>query len=85
MQQEVEMLGFKVGANGIKVDEKKIDGILKFPEPRTVKDIQSFLGMCNYYRKFIKNYSVITRPLHEATKKINHLFGAANKIWRSKH
>ncbi|EFA05651.1 hypothetical protein TcasGA2_TC015861 [Tribolium castaneum] len=68
LKQEVEMLGFKVGANGIKVDEK-IERFVNFPVPRKVKDIQSFLGMCNYYKKFIKNYAVITRPLHKATKK----------------
>ncbi|KXZ75760.1 Retrovirus-related Pol polyprotein from transposon 297-like Protein [Tribolium castaneum] len=39
------------------------------PTPKSVKEVQRFLGMCNYYRKFIKNFSAIARPLHEVTKR----------------
>ena len=48
---------------------KKIQTVQEWPKPKTVKDIQSFLGFANYYRKFIRDYSKITAPLTEVTKK----------------
>ncbi|KYB24698.1 hypothetical protein TcasGA2_TC031841 [Tribolium castaneum] len=69
LKKEIEILGFKVNAEGISVDQNKINGIANMPTPKSVKEVQRFLGMCNYYRKFIKNFSAIARPLHEVTKR----------------
>lgn len=69
MEERVKILGYVVESKGISPDKDKIDAIQKLPKPKNVKQLQSFLGMCNFYRKFIENYSKIARPLYEATSK----------------
>ena len=51
------------------MDPSKVSAILEWPEPRKVKDIQSFLGFANFYRRFISDYSKITVPLTHLTRK----------------
>jgi len=63
MIQEGIVLGHKVSERGIKVDKAKIEVIEKLPPPTNVKGIRSFLGHAGYYRRFIKNFSQIARPL----------------------
>ncbi|KAK1909008.1 hypothetical protein P3342_011085 [Pyrenophora teres f. teres] len=67
--QETEFLGFIISTEGVKMNPKKIQTVQEWPIPKTVKDVQSFLGFANFYRKFIRNYSRITAPLTEITKK----------------
>ena len=57
------VLGHEISSKGIEVDKAKIDVIAKFPMPKCVKDIQSFLGHAGFYRRFIKDFSKIARPL----------------------
>jgi hypothetical protein len=68
-QDEVEYLGYIMNQEGIKMSEDKVKVIQDWPTPRKVKDIQSFLGFANFYRRFIHNYSKITVPLTRLTKK----------------
>jgi hypothetical protein len=63
-----QYLGFIITPEGIKVDPAKIDTILKWMTPRTVRGVQSFLGFCNFYRKFIQEYSRIAKPLNRLTR-----------------
>ncbi|KAG9194056.1 hypothetical protein G6011_04091 [Alternaria panax] len=67
--KETEYLGFIISTEGVKMNPKKTAAVQEWPTPKTVKDVQSFLGFANYYRKFIKDYSKITTPLSEITKK----------------
>ncbi|EED18927.1 retrotransposon polyprotein, putative [Talaromyces stipitatus ATCC 10500] len=60
-------LGFIVTEHGIEVDPSKIEAILRWGVPTTVFGIQSFLGFCNFYRRFIKDYSRIAKPLYRLT------------------
>jgi hypothetical protein len=62
-------LGFIVSTKGLEVDPEKIQAIIEWETPTTVKGLQSFLGFCNFYRRFIEAYSRITKPLHQLTKK----------------
>ena len=55
--REVGFLGVVIGPNGIEMEKEKVDGVLSWPEPRNVKDIRKFLGLANYYRRFIKNFA----------------------------
>lgn len=71
MTQEVEYLGHIITPAGIKVDKRKIEAVAKWPIPTTVRDVQSFIGLCNYYRKFIKDFAKIATPLTELTKEKN--------------
>jgi hypothetical protein len=68
-QKQVSFLGHVVNAEGISPDPIKIEAIKSWPMPTTVKDIRSFLGTCSYYRKFIKDFAKIARPLHRLTEK----------------
>jgi len=68
-QREVEYLGVLIGNGTVKMDPIKVQGIADWPTPQTVKDVQSFLGFCNFYRIFIKNFSDIAHPLNDLTCK----------------
>jgi hypothetical protein len=67
--QKTKYLGFIVGTNGIEVDPEKVAVVKGWQIPTTVRGIQSFLGFCNFYRRFIKNYGRISRPLSRLIKK----------------
>ncbi|XP_041837251.1 uncharacterized protein LOC121637270 [Melanotaenia boesemani] len=67
-QPEVKYVGHIVSAAGIATDPDKIKAVANWQPPTDLKSLQSFLGFCGYYRKFIKNYSAIVRPLTDLTK-----------------
>ncbi len=66
---KVEFLGHVISGNGIATDPNKIKSVEEWPTPKSVKDVQRFLGLCNYYRRFVENFAFIARPLHNLTKK----------------
>jgi Reverse transcriptase (RNA-dependent DNA polymerase)/RNase H-like domain found in reverse transcriptase len=68
-KNSVEYLGHIISATGIATDPKKVDTIKDWPEPRNLKELQSFLGLCNYYRHFVAQYSKIAAPLTDLTQK----------------
>ena len=68
-RDEVEFLGYRISKNGIGMDKGKISSILSWAPPKTVKEVQSFLGFANFYRMFIRNYSELATPLHRLTQK----------------
>ena len=63
MVQEGIVLGHQISARGIEVDRAKIEEIEKLPPPSSVKGIRSFLGHAGFYRRFIKDFSQIAKPL----------------------
>ena len=65
----VEYLGFILSPKGLTMSSDKVKAILEWPTPRKVKDIQSFLGFANFYRRFIHNYSDIVVPMTRLTRK----------------
>lgn len=65
----IKYLGFYVSTEGLEVDPEKIKDILTWKRPTTVKGVRGFLGFCGFYRKFIKNYGRIARPLDKLTQK----------------
>ncbi len=67
--ESVEYLGYILSAEGLTMSTDKVKTILEWPEPRKVRDIQSFLGFANFYRRFIPNYSEIVIPLTRLTRK----------------
>ncbi|GAA6045823.1 hypothetical protein JCM8097_006650, partial [Rhodosporidiobolus ruineniae] len=64
-----EYLGFIVDRDGLRMDPSKVDSVRSWPLPSSVKEVQSFLGFANFYRRFIKDYSKIAAPLTRLTKK----------------
>jgi len=67
--KKVEFLGVIVFDGGVEMDPGKTDTIKDWPPPKRIKELQAFLGFCNFYRHFIKSFSGIARPLHNLTKK----------------
>ena len=65
---QVKVLGHIVSSDVIRPDPEKLAAIKNFPQPKSIKQLQSFLGLANYYRKFIGNFSKIASPLHKLLK-----------------
>ena len=71
MVQKGIVLGHIVSQNGIEVDKAKIDLISNLPPPKSIRDIRSFLGHAGFYRRFIKDFSSLSRPLCNLLQKEN--------------
>ncbi|GJX40676.1 reverse transcriptase domain-containing protein [Tanacetum coccineum] len=69
MIKEGIVLGHKISKSGIKVDRAKVDIIAKLPHPTSVKGVRSFLGHAEFYRRFIQDFSKITRPMTHLLEK----------------
>ena len=69
MVREGIVLGHKISKEGLEVDKAKIDTISKLPPPTNVKGIRSFLGHAGFYRRFIKDFSKIARPMTQLLEK----------------
>ena len=67
--KRVEFLGYVVSENGLQTDPKKTTVVRNWPTPVDVRDVRSFIGFCSYYRKFIKGFSEIAKPLFCLTEK----------------
>ena len=67
--EEVEFLGYIIGRDGIRMSQSKVEAVLSWERPTSLKEVQSFLGFANFYRRFIQGYSQIARPMTELTKK----------------
>ena len=70
-KESVDFLGHVISADGIRMDPKKVSAIMDWPVPKNVKDVQMFLGLANYYRIFIPNFSHRAMALTELLKKDN--------------
>lgn len=69
LAQEVTYLGYILSKQGIKVDPEKVKAITKIPRPQNVSELRSFLGLANFFAKFVKNFSVRLVPLFNLLKK----------------
>ena len=72
--REINFLGLVMGSGGIKMKKEKVAGVLEWPRPKTVKEVQKFLGLANYYRQFIKDFTRIAKLMHKLVRK--------NKKWK---
>jgi len=67
--RRVGFLGVVIGPNGIEIEKEKVDGVLSWPTPKNIKDVRKFLGLANYYRRFIKDFTKVARPMNMLTRK----------------
>ena len=67
-QDKVRFLGFIVSAQGIRMKKERIEAVKAWAEPKSIRDIQVFLGFANFYRQFIKDFSKIAAPLTSMLK-----------------
>jgi hypothetical protein len=66
---EIEYLGLVIREGEICMDPTKVEAVRNWPVPKTLRDVRGFIGFANFYRRFIKDFSKIARPLHDLTKK----------------
>jgi len=67
--REVEFLGVVIGPKGVEMQREKIEGVLNWPASRNMKEVQKFLGLANYYKRFIKDFAKIAALLHMLVRK----------------
>jgi hypothetical protein len=79
---ELHYLGHVISARGIATDPAKTEAVRSWPLPSDVGQLRGFLGLCNYYAKFVKNYAEIAAPLHSLTKKSIKNFKSQ---WKPEH
>ena len=66
---KVGFLGVIIGPNRIEIEKEKVDEVLSWPESKNIKDIRKFLGLTNYYRRFIKDFAWVARLMNVLTRK----------------
>ena len=67
-QTKFQFLGHVISKNGLKADPEKVEAVQNFPVPQNQTDVKSFLGLCSYYRQYVKNFAMIAQPLHKASE-----------------
>jgi len=73
-KENMGFLGVEISPDGFEMERVKIETIQEWEPPRNVKGVREFIGFCNFYRRFIKSFSEIARPLHDLTK--------VGKLWQ---
>eukprot|EP00731_Ephydatia_muelleri_P034875 Em0083g2a len=68
-RQQVTFLGHIVSTDGVATDPSKTEAVSKWPIPQNRKEVQQFLGLANYYRRFVKDFALISKPLQRLTEK----------------
>nr|CAI5824178.1 unnamed protein product [Callosobruchus analis] len=69
LQASIEYLGHEISGEGVRPGRRKIEAVMKFPEPKDVHGVRQFVGLASYFRKFVHNFSAVARPLTDLTKK----------------
>ncbi|KAI2655924.1 Transposon Tf2-9 polyprotein [Labeo rohita] len=77
-QESIAFLGYVISPEGVAMDESKVNAVRNWPRPRTLKELQRFLGFANFYRRFIRNFSTVASPLTSMVRK-----GETRLTWTS--
>ena len=67
--KEINFLGLVIEEEGVKMQEEKVTGVLEWPRSKTVKEVQKFLGLANYYRQFVKDFAKLAKLLYRLVRK----------------
>lgn len=68
-QSEIKYLGYIIGNGQLKTDPSKVEAVANFPQPKTVRQLRSLLGLSGWYRRFVKDFSTITAPMSDCLRK----------------
>ena len=68
-KDEIDYLGLIIHAGSVSMDPVKVKAVTTWSTPKCLKDVRAFIGFANFYRRFIKDFSKLARPLHDLTKK----------------
>jgi len=66
--QKIRFSKIVIGSNRIEIEKKKVNRMLSWPEPKNMKDVRKFLGLTNYYKRFIKDFAQIARSMNILTR-----------------
>ena len=80
MRDSVEYLGHRIDAQGIHATDSKLAAVTQAPEPTNVQELRAFLGLMNYYGKFIPNRSTLSRPLHSLRNGVNNILLLSSRL-----
>ena len=79
LKDKVHYLVFQVGSDGLRTSPEKVKAILDWPRLQSVHDVRSFLELASYYRKFIKGFSQLAKPMTDLTRERMHGAGEMTK------
>jgi Reverse transcriptase (RNA-dependent DNA polymerase) len=85
MQRQVPFLGHIVSEHGVEVQPEKTETVVKWPTPRSIHDVRSFVSLCGYYRRFVAGFANVATPLYALTKKEPIFSGRNNVKLHSRH
>ncbi len=75
-QTSVSFLGYVISSGGVAMEDKKVQAVIDWPQPITLKELQRFLGFANFYRRFIRNFSTVAAPMTSMLKR-----GRQRLVW----
>ena len=89
LRRQGPCLGHTISAEGVSCETGKVEAVQKWPTPKTVTELRSFLGFASYYRRFIKGFTKIAGPLHdlvnESSKSAKKKTASVSLLWGPTH
>ena len=76
----MEYLGYFISGEGVATDPAKIEAMISWPLPQTLRQLRGFLGLAGYYRRFFPKFDIVAKPLNEMLQKDSFAWSTATKL-----